>query len=151
MKKKRGSSKKNKNFQRILLPVDGSESSARAVQKALFLAKETAVDVTAIYVIDFAHLPSIELNSVYLDMMKVVKKQGNEILDQVKKQGFELEVKVKTKLVKGIPDDQIIKEAKKDDLIIMGCRGKTRLRRILIGSVCEKVLHHSKSPVMIVR
>ena len=56
-----------------------------------------------------------------------------------------------TKLVEGMPGDHIIKEAKKDDLIIMGCKGRTALSRILVGSVCEKVMHHSKSPVMMIR
>jgi nucleotide-binding universal stress UspA family protein len=83
--------------------------------------------------------------------METIKKDGMTILDNVKKQGANLGVDVKTKLVEGIPDDQIIKEAKKDDLIIMGCKGRTALSRILVGSVCEKVLHHSKSPVMVIR
>jgi nucleotide-binding universal stress UspA family protein len=96
-------------------------------------------------------LASIDLNSSYPDIIEIIKKRGNEVLDEVKKQGSKLGVSVKTKLVQGIPDDQIIKAAKKDDLIVMGCKGRTALSRILIGSVCEKVLHHSKSPVMVIR
>jgi nucleotide-binding universal stress UspA family protein len=87
----------------------------------------------------------------YPDIIEIIKKRGNEVLDKVKKQGSKLGVRVKTILVEGIPDDQIIKEAKKEDLIVMGCKGRTALSRILVGSVCEKVLHHSKSPVMVIR
>jgi len=140
-----------KDFQRIVLPVDGSDGSARAVKKALFLARETGVDVTALHVIEFPYLPSTDLNFAYPDVLEMMKKRGNAILNEVKKQGSKLGVHVKTKLVDGIPDDQIIKEAKKNDLIIMGCKGRTALSRILVGSVCEKVVHHSKSPVMVVR
>jgi nucleotide-binding universal stress UspA family protein len=140
-----------KDFQRIVLPVDGSDGSARAVKKALSLARETGVDVTALYVMDFPYLASADLNYLHIDVLEIIKKRGNDVLDEVKKQGLKIGVHVKTKLVEGIPDDQIIKEAKKDDLIVMGCKGRTALSRILVGSVCEKVLHHSKSPVMVIR
>jgi len=142
---------KTKDFQRIVLPVDGSDGSARAVRKALYLARETGVDVTALHVMDIPYLASIDLNYTYPDLLEIIKKRGDEVLDEVKKQGSKLGVHVKTKLVDGSPDDQIIKEAKRDDLIIMGCKGRTALSRIIVGSVCEKVLHHAKSPVMIIR
>ncbi|VVB59609.1 Universal stress protein [uncultured archaeon] len=151
MKKSTYHESKAKDFQRIILPVDGSNGSARAVGKALSLAKETGVDITALYVMEYPYLASVDLSYSYPDIMEIIKKRGNEVLDKVKKQGLKLGVSVKTKLVEGIPDDEIMKAAKKDDLIVMGCKGRTALSRILVGSVCEKVLHHSKSPVMIIR
>ena len=151
MKKTTRHISKTKDFQRIVLPVDGSDGSARAVKKALSLARETGVDVTALHVMDIPYLASTDLNYTYPDLLEIIRKRGDEVLEEVKKQGSKLGVHVKTKLVDGIPDDQIIKEAKKDDLIIMGCKGRTALSRILVGSVCEKVLHHSKSPVMVIR
>ena len=150
MKKIKENATSKKDFNRIILAVDGSDGSKRAVKKALHLAKETGVDVTAIHVME-PYLPLSDLNYSYPDILEITKKFGKDILDKVKKQGSEHGVNVKTKLVEGIPDDQIIKEAKKDDLIIMGCKGRTALSRILVGSVCEKVLHHSKSPVMMIR
>ena len=60
-------------------------------------------------------------------------------------------VTVIKKLVEGIPEEVIINEEKKDDLIVMGCKGLTGLDRILMGSVCEKVSHHALTPVLIVR
>jgi nucleotide-binding universal stress UspA family protein len=151
MKKLMRHESKTKDFQRIVLPVDGSDGSARAVTKALSLAKETGVDITALYVMEFHYLTAINLSDSYPNINKLLKKEGNDVLDEVKKQGLKFGVPVKTKLVEGIPDDQIIKEAKKDDLIVMGCKGRTAQSRILVGSVCEKVLRHSKSPVMVIR
>jgi len=151
MKKSLRNGTKLKDFQRIVLPVDGSDGSARAVTKALSLAKETGVDITALYVMEFPYIASVDMSFSYPDIIEIIKKRGNGVLDKVKKQGLKLGVSVKTKLVEGIPDDEIIKEAKKDDLIVMGCKGRTALSRILVGSVCEKVLHHSKSPVMVIR
>jgi nucleotide-binding universal stress UspA family protein len=151
MKKSARHGAKSKDFQRIVLPVDGSDNSTRAVEKALHLAKETGVGVTALYVMEFPYLASVDLSSTNPEINERIKKEGNALLDGVKKQGSKLGVRVKTVLVEGIPDDQIIQEAKKDDLIVMGCKGRTALSRIFVGSVCEKVLHHSKSPIMVIR
>jgi nucleotide-binding universal stress UspA family protein len=151
MKKLNHQVTKTKDFDRIILPVDGSDGSIRAVNKALHLAKETGIDVTALHVIEFPYTAVTDLSYSYPDIIEITKKRGKEVLDKIKKQGSKLGVNVKTKLIEGIPDDKIIKEAKKDDLIVMGCKGRTALSRILVGSVCEKVLHHSKSPVMIIR
>jgi nucleotide-binding universal stress UspA family protein len=60
-------------------------------------------------------------------------------------------VSVMKKLVVGLPEEVIINEGKKDDLIVMGCKGLTGLDLVLLGSVCEKVSHHAKAPVLIVR
>jgi nucleotide-binding universal stress UspA family protein len=100
---------------------------------------------------EFPYMAMAELTYTYPDIMEIIKKRGKEVLDNIKKQGSKLGVNVKTILIEGIPDDKIIKEAKKEDLIVMGCKGRTALSRILVGSVCEKVLHHSKSPVMVIR
>jgi nucleotide-binding universal stress UspA family protein len=151
MKAIRRQSEKVRGFQRIILPVDGSESSTRAVKRALTLAKETGADVTAIHVMEYPYIASVDSVSSYPDLIDIMKKQGTTYLNAVKKQGSKLGISIKTKIVEGIPDDEIIKEAKKDDLIVMGCKGRTALGRILVGSVCEKVVHHSKSPVMIIR
>jgi nucleotide-binding universal stress UspA family protein len=151
MKKSRRTTRRSTDFHRIILPVDGSESSSRAVKDALRLAKQTGVDVTAIHVMEYPYIASVDSVSTYSDLIEIMKKQGNNVLETVQKQGLKLGVRVKTKLVEGIPDDQIIKEAKKKDLIVMGCKGRTALSRVLVGSVCEKVIHHSKSPVMVIR
>jgi len=78
---------KTKDFQRIVLPVDGSDDSARAVKKALSLARETGVDVTALHVMDVPYLASTDLNYTNPDLLEIIKKRGDEVLDEVKKQG----------------------------------------------------------------
>ena len=72
-------------------------------------------------------------------------------MTKIEKEGKAAGVTVIKKLVEGIPEEVIIKEGKKDDLIVMGCKGLTGLDHILMGSVCEKVSHHAKAPVLIVR
>ena len=62
-----------------------------------------------------------------------------------------MEVDISKKMVDGHPVDEIIKEAKKNDLIVIGCKGRTGLDRLLVGSVAENVIHHSSCPVMVVK
>lgn len=60
-------------------------------------------------------------------------------------------VTVSKKLVEGHPAEEIIKEAKEDDLIVIGSKGRTGLDRLLLGSVAENVARHAPYPVMIVK
>ena len=142
---------KNKEFRRIIAAVDGSKGSKHAAKKAIDLAKDTGVDIVALYVIQEPNEIYPELGTMYPDAITLMKKEGHSFLDEIKKMGSEIGVDVKTRLAMGHPDQEIIKEAGKNDLIVMGCKGKSALSRILMGSVCEKVMHHSSSPVMVIR
>jgi nucleotide-binding universal stress UspA family protein len=151
MKKNQKNKSKNKDFRRIIAAVDGSKASKNAAKKAVDLAKDTGVDIVALYVIQEPDEIYPELSTMYPDAIVLMKKEGRSFLDDVKKMGSEIGVNVKTKLAMGYPDQEIIKESGKNDLIVMGCKGKSALKEILMGSVCQKVLHHSSSPVMIIR
>ncbi len=151
MKKNQKNKSKNKDFKRIIAAVDGSKISKQVAKKAIDLAKNTGVDVIALYVIQEPDAVYPELSTMYPDAITLMKKEGRSYLDKVKKMGSTIGVNVKTKLAMGYPDQEIIKEAGKNDLIVMGCKGKSALKEILMGSVCQKVLHHSSSPVMMIR
>jgi len=152
---KKGHIKKShhEDFNRIIAPVDGSSHSIKAAKKAISLAKLNGVEVVALYVIDTPRLTQTIPydNDVSTPWEAILTKQGKEVLNEVEKMGKAAGVTVMKKLVEGLPEEVIIHEGKKDDLIVMGCKGKTALSRILVGSVCEKVLHHSKSLVMVIR
>jgi nucleotide-binding universal stress UspA family protein len=151
MKKKQQRKSIKGDFNRIIAAVDGSTNSKRAARKAISLAQKNGVSVTALYVVNPPETVYPEFTEMYPDAVDLMKKEGHSILDEIKKLGDSSGVPVKTKLLVGYPDQEIIKEAGKQDLIIMGCKGKSGLERILMGNVCEKVLHHSQSPVMVIR
>jgi len=136
---------------RIITPVDGSDNSKRAVQEAFRLAKQTHQDILALYVIDTPRLTSvIPPDQVSTFWAEGLSQQGEEILKEVSSLGEKEGVKVEAKLVVGFPEEEILKAATKDDMIVMGCKGKTALDRLFLGSVCENVIHHSSTPVMVV-
>jgi nucleotide-binding universal stress UspA family protein len=139
-------------FKRIIAPVDGSSYANRAAKKALSLAKQTGDAVIVLYVIDTPRLtgtiPPDEISRVWFDILRT---QGQKVLTDIQKTASKMGVKIKTKLVEGIPEEVIMKEAKKDDLIVMGCKGMTGFDRLLMGSVCENVVRHADAQVMVVR
>jgi len=149
-----------KEFRRIITPVDGSESSKRSAKKAIYLASKMNIDLIALYV---AHVPISAYVGppyspvIYTDdteikeIRKKMKKEGALLLDEIEKMASKYGLKITKKIKEGAPDEEIIKLSKKDDLIVMGAKGISAIDRIFLGSVSEKVLHNATSSVMIVR
>ena len=135
---------------RVIAAVDGSKGSKKAAQQALLLAKNTGRKVLALYVVDTPRLTeAIPPDELSVAWETILEKQGHEVLNEIEKIGKKMKVPVEKKLVEGIPDDEIVKEAKKNDIIVMGCNKKSSLDKLLTGSVCEEVVHRSSSPLMI--
>lgn len=139
-------------FRRIIAPVDGSNTSREAAETAIQLAKNSKLDVIALYVLDMGvYTGTLPADQGYTFWKDKLTQEGNKTLNDLEAYGKEHGVKVYTEIREGIPDDEITKEAGETDLIVMGSKGKSALDRIFIGSVSEKVLHHASSPVMIIR
>ncbi len=140
-----------KEFGRIIVPVDGSDASKKAADKAFSLANKTGLDVVLMHVVEIPQSAIPTWNQPKPEWTEAVKKEGNDLLNDIKESGEKKGANIETKLIEGIPDDEIINEANPEDLIIMGGKGHSAVDRVLIGSVSEKVLHHSNSTVMVVK
>ena len=142
-----------KAFGRILVPVDGSEVAMRAAKKALALAKSIDVKVVAMHAINIG-IYAYQTEVIYpteIPLAELIQKEGHSYLDEIVTLGEEMGISVTKKLVEGHPAEEIIKEAKEDDLIVIGSKGRTGLDRLLLGSVAENVARHALCPVMIVK
>jgi nucleotide-binding universal stress UspA family protein len=134
---------------RIIIPIDGSAEMEKVVEKALSLAKEIERNVVALYVIDTPRLTEvIPPDETAIAWESILSTEGQKILNEIETKGKRMGVHVVKKLVEGIPENEIIKEAKKHDLIVMGCKSRGIFNRLLTSSVCEKVLDHSSSSIM---
>lgn len=125
------------NFQRILVASDGSPFSEAAWQEALSLAQTMGSALTAVSVAaDERDIP-------------VTAKVIQTLESAAAKQGLVLDSMIPT----GRPDEGIVKvaEFKGASLIIVGSHGRTGLRRLLMGSVAERVIGHAKCPVLVVK
>ena len=136
-------------YKHIVVAVDGSENSMRAVDQAVALAlagEDTKVDLLSVIAID-----------VYSDMIYDPVKAHGEVqteliqpaIDKFKEAGIEPEVV----LLHGRPADEIVRYANKADadLIVIGSRGLNALQEFAIGSVSHKVIKHSTCPTLVVK
>ena len=139
---------------KILVPVDGSENSFRALEQAIFLStKIQEAQITVLYIIE-------DLPSLYIYSPKIIEKlradyksEYTKILERCKEIAKKSGININTVLLEGDPASKIIgySEMEKFDLIIIGSRGMGKFKEVIIGSVSNKVLHHAKCSVMLVR
>jgi nucleotide-binding universal stress UspA family protein len=132
--------------ERILLPTDGSEDAIRAAEAASDLARRRGAELHVVHVWHdvrgFAH-----------DFVKrELRRQGQEILDEqverIRASGGEV---TKAYLRKGRTSNVVIALCKEIDagLLIVGSRGLGTVRRILMGSQSEEIVHHAQVPVLV--
>ena len=143
-----------KEYNRIIVPIDGSEQSKKAAEKACFFAKSTGIELLALHVINIPDLPSEFEHAdeiTYKQIYELLKKEGNNYFEEIKKIAKKYDVHLSTTILEGHPHNEIIKEAKKNDIIIMGHKGRSGLDHLLLGSTTEKVIRHTDSDIMIIR
>ena len=148
-------------YKHILVPTDGSELSHQAVTQAIKLAKAVGAKMTAVHVVGSYHLvlpdesfatpgiPSLKRRFEEEEATRAKQILG-PIKEAAKTAGVECDVIVATGEV---PYEMIIDQATRFgcDLIIMASHGRSGLQGILLGSVTQKVLTHSKIPVLVCR
>ncbi len=134
----------------ILVPMDGSKNSFKALTKAIFLAKKCNSSITTLYVLQTAF---DNPNLIYLPQSQNKLKKVEKFLDTTKNQVTKNSIKFKKKIVFGHEAKEIIDFAQKGnlDLIVIGARGLGVIKQILLGSVSNTIGHTSKIPVLIIK
>lgn len=142
-------------FFKILAATDGSPDAKKALDYATSLAKTYGSSLTVMYVVHRrVYLAAEEAGfSPTAALVHDMEEQGERILDETKKTAQSKGVKADTVLVHGIPAEEILKKAQagKYDIIVVGSRGRTAAKAFLLGSVSDKISHHAKCPVLIVK
>jgi len=151
-------------YKKILAPIDGSESSYDALKMALELAKVHESEVEILHVMMYSeNLPQIDSSQIksnnpqaYVeDYIARVKKKDENMLSSALEDARKIapEAKVSTKLMLGEPAEEIIGEAARGefDLIVIGSRGMSGLKELILGSVSHKVVNGSQVPVLVVK
>lgn len=144
-----------KPFQRILVPVDFSAPSERAVRVAAGLAQLHGGTVDLLHVYDPVAYPLPEGYVLYTSQqLERLLSEYQERLDGMKKLAQESGApRVDTHLRQGIAFADICLFARDGnfDLIVMGSHGRAGLSHLLLGSVTERVLRRAPCPVLTVR
>ena len=144
-------------MKKILIPIDGSKCSLNAARYALKLAKDENTQVFCIHVIEnvpyYGYVGSPHaIEQYYKDLEDKVQSWFDKVRDIAKDEGI-TELKTKTlSNVESITGSIIDYAADNDvDLIVIGTRGRTGLKRFLMGSVANGVVQHAHCPVLLVR
>ena len=140
-------------YNKILIATDGSENSKNAVRSGINLAKNTGAKVYAVYVIHPVSVASGRKGPDWVKAAKdMMKEDGEEATGYVEKMSKEENLDVESVILEGDPRDEIIKFADKNDidLIIMGTRGLSGIKRFMVGSVADKIVRHSEKEVLVV-
>lgn len=135
-------------YDRVLLPVDGSDEARRAAQLGLELARRFDADAIALHVVEQS---ALQLTRSSQEERRV-QARGEEILADVEELAASVDHPVATEVAEGNPVVQICERATalEADLIVLGRQGLTGLGRRLLGGVTEQVLAQSDCPVLVV-
>jgi nucleotide-binding universal stress UspA family protein len=138
---------------RIMVPLDGSEYSARALEVAIDFASALGGELVICHVVDLARVALLSGGEAQLveESSEEVQAEGKRIIDDGVKR-VASRVPTVTRMVVGTPVDDIERLAGelKPTFIVMGTHGRTGFRRAMLGSVAEGVARRAPAPVLIV-
>jgi nucleotide-binding universal stress UspA family protein len=151
---------KPKKPSRILVAVDGSDTSMNAADYAITLAKNNNNNEAGIFVINVIGLPPIFKmlpSDTRKELISIGRREANQMLDTVAEMAkrHSIEKKINTEIVETPVSaaDAIIRYAQEKDvdLIVVGTKGRSRMSKALLGSVASKIVTYSPCSVLVVR
>jgi nucleotide-binding universal stress UspA family protein len=140
-------------FYKLLVPVDGSENSVRALEAAIFLSKKIDTHVTVLHVMEKPPTVYIHPQKELEELLQNYRREAEQILEKCEEIGNRNGVELKKVIVEGNVASKIIRFAEMEvfDMIVMGHRGSGRFKEMVLGSVSQKVLNQTKRSVLIIR
>jgi len=147
-------------FKRILVPLDGSEHSLRALEIAVQIAKKFDSTLSLIHVYSGAPMAPIfmcrsstQVRKAASEIIEANRNAGSAILAEGKKRAKTEGVQVETLLREGHAVDVIVKTCRENkiDLIVMGSRGLSKTKKLFLGSVSDGVMRHAYCTVLVVK
>lgn len=143
-------------FENILVPLDGSEQSKKALEIAAEIAKKFNGKLMLVHVLSLtpricgvADFPP----GAAEEYSNTLAEYGKRILSEGRIKAEKLGVVVDTLLKEGFPVQEIMKMSRNEKfgLIVMGTRGLGEMKGMLMGSVSQAVSHRAASPVLLVK
>ncbi len=135
----------------ILVAYDGSDPAERALKMGVEIARAFDAKVYVVYVVNIP--PEVHMILTTGTILGEIAREGQRILERAKSLLDREGVKYELITEAGDPAEKIVELSEKLNvmMIVMGHRGLSGFKRLLIGSVCEKVLRHSTRPVLVVK
>ena len=139
-----------RKFDKILVPLDGSDNSMRGLDCAIGMAKASGAEITAFYVF---HLPVVAGIRFTKEMKEKAQKKAAKAIGPAMQMAEQAGAKFQYHTAGGHVGEEIVEYAGKNnyDVIVIGGRGLTGAKERFLGSVSNYVMHQSEVPVMIVK
>jgi nucleotide-binding universal stress UspA family protein len=136
----------------ILVPVDFSESSRKALHYALAFARQFQAAVTVLHVVPLI-LPDPRFALAAPGVQEKIFRDGQEQLAAEIQGHGEHWAALKPLVRQGVAFNEIVNAARElgSDLIVLATHGRTGLKHILLGSTAERVVRYAPCPVLVVR
>lgn len=147
------------SFERILVAIDGSENSLRAAQWAVDIAKKEGSSLFVLNVIPAPHLTMVvesgSANSAMKEFFDKARSDAEGIVQKVVSQAQSEGIKVRGEIVENVPSvvESITDYADewKIQVIVVGTRGLSGFKKLLLGSVSGALVAHAPCSVLVVR
>lgn len=146
-------------FNKILVPMDGSEPSERAGEHAISIADVSGGEIIVLYVIDTSYLNSLPQHDLREKLGEELREEGKVIVEKFKKRledsqcdGYCKNVTLIPMIKEGKPSEVILKTIDEEnaDLVTIGKSGKHGIERLILGNTTNRVVSGSKVPVHVV-
>lgn len=143
------------NVKSMLCPVDFSEPSRKAVEVARDLAEHFSAELVLLHVVPLVPTPHPGEAPLDFDVVayrKILFDAGRTRLEELRTDVIGEKIPVRTRLTEGDPASDIVEVAREEDVdaIVTATHGETGWRRLVFGSVAEKVVRTADRPVLII-
>ena len=142
------------NLHRILVPIDFSDHSRKALDYAIKFAQQFDSEIELVNVVTpVIYAEGMVLPAAMENLDQVTEEHAMSELKKLAASDAVKGLTVKTRVLLGNPYDEIVTHAKKEetDLLLITTHGRTGLQHFLLGSTAEKILRHAPCPVLVVR
>lgn len=148
-------------FSRILVGIDGSEESMNAAEYAISIAKLYNAELIAINVLtsDIGYVyssPGVESPPMTIrEIILIAEDEAKLWFDKIKEKANKKEIKIKTEFI--VAKRSILQtlleyaEGQKINLIVVGTRGRSGIKKMLLGSIASGLVTYSPCPVLVVK
>jgi nucleotide-binding universal stress UspA family protein len=142
-------------FSKVLVAIDGSTESMAAVDRAIRIAKNDNAELIAFNAVQLPVVGYYNPGVLNSELDKGTTEADNWFTDIARRTQEAAGAKVKTQMVRsfGSPSSEIVGYAEKEnvDLIVMGTRGRGKMKKMLLGSTASGVVMNASCTVMVVR
>jgi len=140
-------------FSKILVALDGSDISRIAFTRALEIAKFSGSELHAVYVIESGIATPGPVDTTWELIYQRFESEGKSLMEDLNKEAADAQVTIIPHVETGHAGDTIVKISREleCDLIVVGSLGKSKLDRLLLGSVSTHVVNYGKTNVLIIR